>query len=201
MEQLIALLKFFSPLSAELEAHLRGIIKESHFKKKQLLLEAGQVCNFIMYVESGLTRSFSIKQGKPATNWFMEEGNIIISVVSFLRQKAAKESVEALEACRCWGILHAELQETYRLFPEFDHHARLILEEYYCRSEERQESKQMGKPYDKYVYMMTTQPSLIQRVTRPQLASYLGFSVSTLAACKRKYAETAKKKQPPKKRP
>jgi CRP-like cAMP-binding protein len=201
MEPLIALLKFFSPLSAELEAHLRSIIKEYHFKKKQLLLEAGQVCHFIMYVESGLTRSFSIKKGKPATNWFMEEGNIIISVISFLRQIAAKESVEALEACHCWGIEHAELEDTYRLFPEFDHHARLILQEYYCRSEERLEAKQMENPYDKYVYMMTTQPTLTSRVTRPQLASYLGFSVSTLAACKRKYAETANKKQRRKKRP
>jgi CRP/FNR family transcriptional regulator, anaerobic regulatory protein len=201
MEQLIALLKLFSPLSPELEKHLRGIIKEYNYSRKQLLLEAGQVCHFIMYVESGLTRSFSLKQGKQVTNWFMEEGNIIISVVSFLRKIAAKESVEALEACRCWGILHAELQETYRLFPEFDHHARLILEEYYCRSEERHESQQMQTPDDKYAYMMATQPSLILRVTREQLSSYLNFSVSTLAGCKRRYPQTANKKQPPKKRP
>jgi CRP-like cAMP-binding protein len=201
MEQLISLLKFFGPLSAELEKHLRGIIKEYTFKKKELLLKTGEVCHFIMYVESGLTRSFSLKQGKPITNWFMEEGNIIISVVSFLRQVPAMESVEALEACRCWGILYAELQETYRLFPEFDHIARLILEEYYCRSEERQKSKQMGKPDDKYAYMMATQPTLTLRVTREQLSSYLNFRVSTLAGCKRRYAETAKKKQPPKKRP
>lgn len=194
------LLKHFAPLSPELEKHLRSIIKEYNYTKKQLLLAAGETCQFIMYVESGLMRSFSMKKGKQVSNWFMEEGNIIISVVSFLRQEASKESVEAIEPCRCWGILYPQLEETYLLFPEFNLHARLILQEYYCRNEERHESQQMQTPDYKYAYMMATQPSLVLRVTRDEMASYLNVSVSTYAKCRSRYSKTAKKKQSPKNR-
>lgn len=63
-------------------------------------MEAGEVASHILYLEMGLVRSYSIivkakrskktnkvkKQKAEVSNWFMREGNIIISVQSFLRQ-------------------------------------------------------------------------------------------------------------------
>jgi CRP/FNR family transcriptional regulator, anaerobic regulatory protein len=126
MDQLIAPLKHFAPLSPALEKHLRNTLKSFNYKKWDYLLQAGEVADKILFLESGLLRSFSIvmkqkrdrktkkmkKVKEEVSNWFMKEGNIIISVLSFLRQIPAPDWVQALEDCVCWGITHAELEET-----------------------------------------------------------------------------------------
>src|ERR1700760_502187 len=146
MEALIRLLHAVLPLSPPLEAHLRCRIKCYRFKKGELIVAAGEKASHILYLEEGLIRSFSTVKGKRASNYFMREGDIIISVESFLQQVAALESIEALEDCVCWGITFEELQETYALFPEFNIHGRIITGMYYCRSEARHRSKHRKNP-------------------------------------------------------
>jgi CRP/FNR family transcriptional regulator, anaerobic regulatory protein len=133
MEELIKLLKQFAPMSRELEEHLRGILRPLHFKKWDYLLTVGDVASHILYLEKGLVRSWSIiektKRSKKTkkvrkykvevSNWFMRQGNIVISVQSFLRQAPARDSIQAQEDCICWGITHAELEATYIEYPEF----------------------------------------------------------------------------------
>ncbi len=109
MEALIKLLHAVYPLSPALQAHLRSKIECYRFKKGKNIVTAGEIASHILYVEKGLVRSYSIVKGKRASNYFMREGDIVISVESFLQQIPAYETLEALEDCVCWGISHAEL--------------------------------------------------------------------------------------------
>jgi CRP-like cAMP-binding protein len=201
MDKLIALLCSFAPLSPGLEAHLRKKLQPLHYKKWDFLLKAGEVANHILFLEIGLVRSYSIlmktkrdrktqrlkKVREEVSNWFMREGNIIISVESFLLRIAAEDWIQALEDCVCWGITHAELEETYRLFPEFERVGRLVTGVYYCKSEARHRSQRKQDSVEKYRYILDTEPDLLSRVQQRFLCSYLGMSRRTFQNMPKKF--------------
>jgi CRP-like cAMP-binding protein len=188
MEALIQLLHRVRPLSPALEAHLRSKIKRYTFKKGDLMVKEGEIASLILFLEKGLIRSYSRVNGKKASNYFMREGDIVISVESFLQQIPALESIEALEDCIAWGITFEELEETYRLFMEFNIHGRLICGQYYCVSEARHRSKHRKKAEEKYAWLMESDPELLSRVMDVHVASYLDVSKATYSAIKAGYA-------------
>jgi len=194
MEQLIQLLLSVSPLSSPLIDRLRKIIRLIEYKKGDIILAEGQVCNLIAFIESGLIRSYYKIGEKEVSNWFMGKGDIFISVLSFHRRTASLDSHVAMMASRCWGIFHAELEETYILFPEFERHGRLLEAEYYCRAEERQIMLKRQTPDEKYKKLMVQYPDLIRHATNEQLASFLDVGERTFNRMKQSYNGTPKKK-------
>jgi CRP-like cAMP-binding protein len=192
MEQLIALLKMIAPMSARLEAHLRTIIRKKTYKKGDIILPLGSVCDHIFYIESGLVRSYHRHEEKDISIWFMKEGDVCIAVLSFFRRISAMEEHVALEDCVCWGISHEELEDAYRRFPRFRHQGQLLTQEYYCQSEERAISFKLKTALERYEELMEKAPGLILRVPNIYLASYIGISESTLEKKKREYLNKKK---------
>lgn len=189
MEELLQLLRSVGPISAALDRHLRKKIKLRVYRKGELLLRAGETAGLILYLKKGLVRSYSLRNGKEVSNWFMNEGRIIISVESFLQQIPAEEWIQALEDCECWGVTYEELEQTYRKFLRFERVGRLITNYYYCMSEARHKSQRQRKPEEKYDYMMATEPDLVARVLNKYMASYLDISTSRYAKLRSDYAK------------
>jgi CRP-like cAMP-binding protein len=190
MEELILLLQGIHPLSRRLESHLRSIIRKHSFKKKEFLLKIGEVSHDILFLQKGLVRSYSLVDDEEVSNWFMKEGDICISVVSFLHRRPAVDNIQALENCECWGITFAELMDTYKRFLAFNIHGRIITGEYYVQSEIRNHSKTRRSPQDKYKLIMETNPDLVKRIPVRHLASYLDVSLRTLTEIRRAYSAT-----------
>ena len=189
MKQLINLLKAIAPMSPELIDHLEKIIKPFVFEKGTTILEAGDISNYILFIEDGLVMSFYKVGQKNVTNWFMGKGEIFISVLSFHRRTPSLDSHKALTTCKFWGITHAQLEEAFKLFPEFERHGRILEAEYYCLSEERHIMLKRQPPYVKYEALMKQYPDLAKHATVSQLASFLNMSSRTFNDVRRKYKE------------
>jgi CRP-like cAMP-binding protein len=188
MEELIGLLQSIHALSPPLEGWLRSVIKQEWFGAGEHLLEPGQVSRDIWFIRRGLVRSYRLIRGREVSKWFMKEGDICISILSFLRQAPADDSIIALEDCECWGITYDELQDAYREFPEFNLHGRLITSDYYIRSELRNDGILGQLPEDKYAQIMRDDPDLVSRVPYKHLASFLNVSERTFYDIRRDYA-------------
>jgi len=193
MEPLFHLFDSIRPLSPELRAYLLNHLLTIEFKKKTTILKTGQIANRIYFIEKGLVRSVRQEAGKERTAWFMQEGDIIISVESFFTQEPSLEIIEALEPCLTHSINREELYKAYELFPEFNLHRALILERYYAQSEARARIKQM-KAKDKFQHLIFTQPNLVNRVPDRLLASYLGITPGTYSFEKNRFARQEKMK-------
>ena len=189
MEELIRLLDGIAPLSRGLEGWLRSIIRQKCFNQDAFLLEKGQISRDILYIRRGLVRSYRVIRDREISKWFMKEGDICISILSFLRQAPAVDWIAALEDCECWGITYAELQQTYENHPEFNLHGRLITSDYYIRSELRNDAIMGQTPEDKYAQLMETNIDLMRRVQNNHLASFLNVSERTFYDIQRDYAE------------
>src|ERR1700748_1612009 len=101
MDKLLAILQSISPLSPALLNHLLSIITVQEFKKGDIILEKGKVCNYIYFIQKGLIRSYHLLGQEEVSNWFMKEDDFCISVVSFTRRTPSPDILVALEDCVC----------------------------------------------------------------------------------------------------
>jgi CRP-like cAMP-binding protein len=187
MKELFSFLSSIHPMPRALRAHLRSILQVRELMKKELLLDIGQVCHNIYFVESGLFRCYYLGRGKEVCSWFMKEGDVIASVGSFYSQMPGCECIQALEPCKVRYISFEQLQHIYRHYPEFNFIGRVLTEKYYQLWDERIRLLLMDRVRERYDYLLDHHPELEKRVPRGDLASYLGISLETLSRMGRRY--------------
>jgi|SRR5579871_710742 len=191
MEKLLEFLQSIHPLSEGLLKFLSDHLKYKELSRKSYLLEAGQTCRHICFIETGLLRCFYLHNGTEVCSWFMKEGDVIVSVESFFNQKPSYESIQAIEPCCVHYITHDELQYAFTHFPEFNFTARVLTEKYYAMSEQRLFAIRMQRAPERYTYLLEKFPELVLRVPSKYIASYLGITEVTLSTLKRKLANSS----------
>lgn len=180
MEKLFTYLNTIAILSPELMDHLQSILVYKTFPKREVILRKGQICRHICFLESGLLHIFTRTDIKEVTTWILKEIALFVSVDSFFDQVPSLEFIQALEDCVTWGITFEQLEETRRLFPEFNKHYNVIKQFYYNFSTQRERTLKSLTPRQKYEYQMNEDSDLILRTPRKIMASYLGIDYYSL---------------------
>ncbi|MDF2438435.1 MAG: putative transcriptional regulator, Crp/Fnr family [Bacteroidota bacterium] len=180
-------MSFFSYLSSlihvsdSLKAELLSITEELNVGRNEPIVEINNRCNDLFFIEKGLVRGFYYEGGKEITNWFAQEGEFATCFYSFIAIKPAFETIEALEDSILIRIPHAGLEKLYLKFPETERVGRIITEAYYIKLEERLLSLQFKNAKERYQNFVLSKPSLLQRASLGQIASYLGITQETLS--------------------
>ena len=78
-------------------------------------------------------------------------------------------------------VSFSALQQLYIQFPETERLGRIITENYYIKLEERLLSLQFKTAKERYQNFQLSKPSLLQRTSLGQIASYLGITQETLS--------------------
>jgi CRP-like cAMP-binding protein len=180
-DTLMNAIKSIAPVSDLLESRLFEYLQVKEFKKKSHLLRDGQTANYIYFIEQGLVKSFYIKDGKEVNSWFMKENDFIVAVNSFFTRTASYEFIEAIEDTTVYLLSYNHLQSLYKEFIEFNKIGRIVTEKYYVLSEQRQFALRKQKAEERLAIFLETQPELAQRISRTDIASYLGISLETLS--------------------
>ena len=128
MELVIHFLNCIYPLSPALIDQLRNTLKTKAIDRKEYLLRAGQVCRNVYFIHKGLLRCYYDKDNHEVCSWFMAEGDVIISVESFFQQKSSYEAIQSLQDAVLYYIDYRDLQNIYRLYPEFNFVGRVLTE-------------------------------------------------------------------------
>lgn len=168
-------------ISPALEVRLSALFRERLVKKNEMLVQAGELCSSICFVEEGALRGFYFKDGKDISNWFALGGDFATSFYAFFAQGKSYENIQALENARLRCLHYNELQQLYRDFPETERLGRIILEEYYSRLEERLISIQFRSAKERYDHLMLSRPEVFRRIPLGHIASYLGITQETLS--------------------
>lgn len=181
LKELLQLLENIHPLSGELKEFLFEHLVVMEVSRKNFILKRGRICHNIYFIGKGLVRCFYLKDDKEVSSWFMKEGDVIISVESFLNQSVSYESIQALEDTELYYLNYEDLQYCYVNFSEFNFIGRVLTEKYYRLSEQRLHSLRMQRAHEKYQYLLQNFPQLVQRVPSKYLASYLSITEETLS--------------------
>lgn len=181
MKALIAKLNQIHPLSTQLEETISNGLGKKEYKKKDFLLKEGEISKYIYFLLKGTCRAFYFSDDKEVTNWFMSDGDIVISVYSFFKQSPALENIEFLENAEVYCLSYQQLQEIYQKFPEFNLHGRIITEQYYMLSEQRNFAFKKQTAKQRYDTLLKQYPHILQKASLGNIASYLGISQETLS--------------------
>ncbi len=181
MHTLIQMLERIHPLSPALLSFLHSIVICKIIPKGEYLLKAGQVSQLVYFIEKGLCRCYTRQDETVTNNWFAGSEEIFFSAESFIQQRPGSDYIQALEDTTLWFITHGQLQEAFRQYPEFNLHARVLMQQHYLKSARMLYPLRLRFKTDRYHYMKDHFPELLNKVPITHLASYLQMSVFTLS--------------------
>lgn len=153
------------------------------YKKGDLFISEGQICNHLGFLNNGIARVYYIIEGKEITSYFNTNSrNIFVcSFTSFLTKKPSLENVHFLEDTELLLLKYDALQELYNNRPNIQKLGRLMAEHNYVLSMERIYSLQYSPAIDRYNNMLKIYPGLMNRIPHHFIASYLGVTPESLS--------------------
>jgi CRP-like cAMP-binding protein len=170
---------------------------EPYFKRRMIdvgehLLEEGEICRHLHFVESGLFHYYILKDGTPRTKFFTIAPYLFTSQRSFNEQIPAQESIQAIELSIVWSISYDDHQKLMAL-PSWNLLARKVTQEVQFFTEQILEDLQNETAEARYRHLLENQPDLLQRIPLRFLASYLGIAPQSLSRIRQKIATKARK--------
>ena len=151
-------------------------------RKKQILLQEGDICIYNAFVEKGILRSFFIdEKGNEHIVQFAIEGWWITDLSSFLTNTNSIYTIEALEDCELLLFTTTAREALMEKVPMFERSQRLLLENAYIANHARINSALTETAEEKYIKLGIAYPGIIKRVPQHMIASYLGLKPETLS--------------------
>ncbi len=177
MAQILENISKIVTLSPEEELLFLSKIETKHYKAKTIILNAGEVCKYSYFVNSGLLRSFNINDNiVEHVLSFACEGWWIGDMYSLLSQKPGNLFIEVLEDAEV-VLLSKENQETlYHQIPKLERFFRIIVENSLVAYQERLMDNLSLTAEERFDKFCKKYPTLIQKVPQKQIASFIGVT-------------------------
>ncbi len=177
------------PLTEQEQETIKKFLIPKKLRKKQYLLQEGDVCKTTAFVEKGALRAYSIdKNGSERVIQFALEGWTIGDLNSYLTGEPATYNIDALEDAELVLIskpAHDELLET---MPKYETYNRLQITGAYIAMQKRITSIISLSLEERYTNLLTLYPDIVQRVPQHMIASFMGLTPETLSRVRRKIA-------------
>ena len=171
----------FIALSPEAIGLLAEIITPLKYKRGARVLDEGEVCNNMYYIEKGLTRQFYIKNSKEVTEHLEYEGGIVVCIESFFLKEPTKLMIETLEPSIIYAIPHDKLKELTRTSYEFCMLMFSFLEHSLIMSQRKADTLRFESAKERYLRTLKDHPDLIRRAPLHHVASFLQMTPETLS--------------------
>ncbi|PLK43956.1 Crp/Fnr family transcriptional regulator [Emticicia sp. TH156] len=186
MNPLIKKFKEYGTIPKKIEEELIKSIRSKTKQKGEFFLKSGQIVSSLFLIETGLVRSYYIKDDREINSWFGFENVILGAVYPLFYSQPATENIQFLETSTYHYISSEDLNNLYNKYQEMNTIGRKMAEEYCVILEQRISSLQTESAEQRYNSLLTFQPGAIQRISLGHIASYLGISQETLSRIRRK---------------
>ena len=189
-EKLFASFDQNRPLNAAEREDLATRVTERRIKRRQFILQEGDICRHYTFVAEGCFKKFQVDQkGTEHNLQFAAENDWFMEIDSFYNEKPSRVYLEAMEPSVILQINKAELFTLFTGNPKFDRNFRVIVENRFVEQENRILQAISSTAEERYVYFLTKYAKLAQRLPNTQIASYLGITPEFLSRMRRQLAK------------
>jgi CRP-like cAMP-binding protein len=154
------------------------------FDKKQQILRAGEVEQYLNFVVKGLARMYFYKGKTEVITNIAKEGEFISSSSSFLSATPSNYFVETLEPTTFLSITRTHLDQAYRGSQKIEKLGRLMTTYFVLQKEEWELECMRLDTKERFLRFIGNNPELMQRVPQKYLASYLNMKPETFSRLK-----------------
>lgn len=176
-------------LSNEEFEFLGSFFKSKDIKKKDFLLQQGDICKFEAFVVEGLLRVYVIDfEGKEHVLYFAPIDWWVTDIDSFTNQHSANLFIDALEDSKILYINHEDKERLYKELPKVEELFRKMTQRTHV-SLQRRMIDVLSKTADtRYIEFLEKYPHIANRLTNLQIAAYLGITHEFLSKIRSKRA-------------
>jgi CRP-like cAMP-binding protein len=177
------------PLSEEEFEVCKALFTPRKVRKKQFLLQEGDVSKYQIFVNKGLLRSYTIdEKGAEHILQFALEGWWTADLYSFFTEEPSLFNIEALEDSELLLINRPSWETLLEKLPVLERYFRILIQNSLIATQRRLMESLSETAEKKYLKFMQLYPESIQRVPQHMIASYLGITRETLSRLRRDIA-------------
>ena len=168
-------------LSREQIHELADILVCRKFKKGERILDEGEVCRSMLYLEKGLTRQFYFKYDKDLTEHIAYEGGVVICLESYLKEEPTRLMIEALEPTIAWDIPKDKIEQLALKDAEIGVWYRKLFEASLIESQVKADTLRFEPAHERYNKLLQLHPEILKRAPLVYIASLLQMTPETLS--------------------
>ena len=177
-------------LSIKEENIVKKYLTPKKLRKKQYLLQEGDVCKNIAFIEKGSLRSYTVSEkGSEHIIQFALESWLISDLFSFLTGEPATYNIDALEDSELLLTSKSAHEELLQKLPKYETYTRVQITGAYIAMQRRLTSIISLSLEERYTYFTSLYPDIIQRVPQHMIASYMGLTPETLSRVRKRLAQ------------
>lgn len=173
--------RFHCLMSKEAMHAFADILVSRKYKKGERILDEGDVCRGMLYIEKGMTRQFYFKYDKDLTEHIGYEGGMIMCLESLLKQEPTRLMIEALEPTIGWEINKLEMDALTSKSTEIALLYRKIFEFSLIESQIKADTLRFEPAHERYNKLLQLHPEILKRAPLVYVASLLQMTPETLS--------------------
>lgn len=159
-------------------------------RKRQYLLQEGDVCKYTAFVSKGMLRSYTLdEKGNERIIQFAPEGWFIGDLYSFITQEPSTHNIDAIEDSELVLISSTAQDNLQNIIPEFLKFNYQQVRGAYIALQKRLTDMFNLSAEEKYIKLINTYPDIVNRVPQHMIASYMGLTPETLSRVRKNIAE------------
>jgi CRP-like cAMP-binding protein len=163
------------------------------YRKRQFVLQEGDVCGYINFVVRGCLRMYKIDDlGNTHIVQFATENYWINDLGSFHTLKPSDLNIDALEDTVVLQIQRDDLITIYTTSPKFDRIFRVLIENSFVMLQQRLLQNISSTAEDRYQSFLEIYPHLVNRLSQVQIAAYLGITPEFLSRLRNRRSRSPK---------
>lgn len=177
-------------LTNEEQELIKTFFSPKKLRKKQYLLQEGDVCKYMAFVEKGLLRSYNVDdKGYEHMIQFAWDGWWISDTYSFLSQEPSAYNIDAIEDAELLLMSLSHFEDMTLKVPKMERYFRILFQKNIISKERRLINSISYSAEEKYINLSGARPDLIQRIPQNLIASYLGITPETLSRIRKNLSQ------------
>jgi CRP-like cAMP-binding protein len=167
-----------------------SLLTVKKLRRRQYLLQAGDICRTENFVSSGLLRAYTVdRQNNEHTLMFAMEDWWISDLYSLITETPSTLHIEALEDSELFCIDKLSLESLYQQVPPFERLMRILFQNAFVAHQQRILSSISQSAEERYGAFIKKYALLEQRVPQTLIASYLGMTPETLSRIRKQWTK------------
>jgi CRP-like cAMP-binding protein len=179
------------PLTDEEKSVVAEYFKERRIKRKQFILQEGDLCTYNTFVVEGCFRMYMVDdKGKEHNLQFAVENWWVGDIGSFHSEKPSRLNIEAVENSIILQIKKEDQIKLFVKYPIFNRIFRVLAENAMVSLQNRILQNISSTAEERYLDFVERHPRFFNRISNVQIAFYLGVTPEFLSSIRKKIAES-----------
>jgi len=170
-----------------------AILQHKKIRKRQYLLQAGDICRYEHFVIKGCLRAYYVDEnGFDYIVQFAVEDWWTGDMASFLTGTPATLNIDALEDSEVLMIEKKDIDELFVKVPKFERFFRILMQNAFVAQQQRILLNLSKTADERYLLFRQKYPLLEKRLPQHQIASYLGITPEFLSKIRKNLSKKKK---------